>query len=94
MLDSNKTEETCERLKAYPSLLEKIKGMLDLMEKEKVESADDFEEALIPQVRNLGKNIMQEWAREEEKTAKKSLEKRGKGHHSKKNSIGIQPLGK
>jgi len=39
-------------IKAYPTLLEKMKGMLDLMEREKVESAGDFEEALIPQVRN------------------------------------------
>ena len=94
MLDSNETEETCERLKAYPSLLEKVKGMPDLMEKEKVESADDFEDALIPQVRNLGKDLMQSWAREEEKAAREYLEKSGKGQHSKKNSTGIQPLEK
>lgn len=94
MLNSNEIEDTCERLKAHPSLLEKVKGMLDLMEKEKVESADDFEEALIPQVRNLGKDIMQAWAQEEEKAARECLEKSGKGHHSKKNSTGIQPLEK
>ena len=38
------------------------------MEREKVESSDDFEEALIPQVRNLGKDIIRAWAAEEEKT--------------------------
>ena len=64
MLSLNETEETWERLKAYPILLEKVKGMLDLMEKEKIESADDFEEALIPKVRNLGKDIMKAWAQE------------------------------
>ncbi|MEM7175849.1 MAG: hypothetical protein AAF443_08000 [Chlamydiota bacterium] len=94
MLNSNEIEETYERLKAYPSLLKKVKGMLDLMEKEKVESSDDFEEALIPQVRNLGKDIIRAWASEEEKTAREHLEESGKGHHSKKNSTGTQPLEK
>ena len=94
MLDLNEKEETCERLKNYPSLLEKVKGMLDLMERQEVESADDFEEALIPQVRNLGKDIIQEWASEEKEKAKEYLEKSKKEHHSKKNSTGTQPLEK
>ena len=33
MLNANEREETWERLQAYPSLLEKVKGMLDLMER-------------------------------------------------------------
>lgn len=94
MLDLNEMEETLKRLKAYPSLLEKVRGMLDLMEKEKVESADDFEEALIPQVRGLGKDIIQTWASEEEKMTREHLEKKGTGHHSKKNFIGTPPLEK
>ena len=94
MLDSNEMVETCERLKAYPSLLEKVKGMLDLIEKENVESADDFEEALIPEVRKLGKEIVEVWACEEEQTVRGKLEKNGESHHSKKNSTGTQPLEK
>lgn len=94
MLNSSEIKETWERLKTYPSLLEKVKRMLDLMEKEKVESADDFEEALIPQVRNFGKDIIQAWASEGEKAERKDLEKNGEKHHSKKNSIGTQLLGK
>ena len=92
MIDSNEMLETCERLKAYPNLVEKVKGMLDLMEKKEVKSVDDFEEALIPEVRKLGKDITQTWAVMKEQQIRENLEERGKPHHSKKKSIGIQPL--
>ena len=94
MLNSNEMVETCERLKGYPTLLEKVKGMLDLIEKEEPRSADDFEEALIPEVRNLGKEIVEVWAGDEEKAEREELEKNGAPHHSKKNSTGTPPLEK
>lgn len=94
MLDSNEMIEIYERLKVYPSLLEKVKGMLDLIEKENIESADDFEEALIPEVRKLGREIVEVWASGEEQTMREDLEKNGKCRHSKKNSTGKQPLEK
>ena len=91
MLNSNEISETYERLKVYPNLLEKVKEMLDLIEKKKVESVDDFEEALIPQVRKFGKEIVQTWACAEEKQMRKDLEDSNAAHHSKKNCTGIQP---
>lgn len=59
MPNSNEMLETCERLKAYPNLLAKVKEMLDLIEKNQVESIDDFEEALILQLSELGVEIAQ-----------------------------------
>ena len=94
MLDSNEALRTYERLKGYPRLLEKVKGMLDLIENKSVKSADDFEEALIPEVRKMGKEIVETWACEEEKTERDHLEKNGKAHHSKKKFTGTQPLEK
>jgi len=85
MINSNEMLETCERLRAYPNLLEKVKEMLDLIEKNKVESVDDFEEALIPQVRKFGVEIVQTWATVEERQVRESLEDNGVEHHSKKN---------
>lgn len=85
MLSSNEMLETYERLKAYPNLLVKVKEMLDLIEKNKVESVDDFEEALIPQVRKLGAEIVQTWAAVEENQIRMNLEGHGVAHHSKKN---------
>jgi hypothetical protein len=94
MLNSKEISETCERLKVYPNILKKIKEMLDLIEKKKVESVDDFEEALIPEVRKFGKEIVQTWASVEEGTMRENLENNNVAHHSKKNCIGIQPLEK
>ncbi len=59
--------------------------MLDLIEKNKVESVDDFEEALIPQVRKFGVEIVQTWAAVEEDQQRRDLEEKGLAHHSKKN---------
>lgn len=94
MLNLDEIQETNERLKAYPELLEKIKGMLDLIEKKQPQTADDFEEALIPQVRNLGQNIVQAWASKEKEIAKEDLKEEKASCHSKKNSTGIRPLEK
>lgn len=85
MLNSNEMLETYERLKAYPNLLVKVKEMLDLIEKNKVQSVDDFEEALIPQVRKFGVEIVQTWAAVEENQTRMNLEGNGVAHHSKKN---------
>ncbi|NGX31235.1 MAG: hypothetical protein K940chlam8_00600 [Chlamydiae bacterium] len=94
MVNSNEILETCERLKAYPELMEEVKEMLDLIESGNVESADDFEEALIPEVRKFGKKIIETWATHEGKVARKDLENKKATHHSKKNSIGKLPLEK
>ena len=88
MLDSNEMSETCERLKAYPNLVEKVKEMLDLIERQKVVGVDNFEEALIPQVRKFGQEVVQTWASSEEQLERESLEGKKVAHHSKKNSTG------
>lgn len=92
MLNTNEISEIYERLKVYPNLLEKVKEMLDLIEKREVESVDDFEEALIPQVRKLGAEIMQTWASSEENAMKEKLERDNETRHSKKNCTGTRPL--
>lgn len=94
MFDLKEAEETWERLKAYPNLLNKVKIMLDLIEKKQVETADDFEEALIPEVRGLGKEIVKTWAAHEEGLIREDLENKGVAHHSKKKFTGIRPLEK
>lgn len=94
MLNKDETLKTLERLQAYPKILGKIREMLDLIEVQKVESADDFEEALIPQVRKFGKEIVETWASQEESTLRTHLENQKVPHHSKKNSTGVRPLEK
>jgi len=87
MLNKEEMLETYERLKAYPTLLERVGQMLDLMEKNNVKTADDFEEALIPQVRQFGKDIMESWSSLEERLLRKDLEDKQEKHHSKKTAL-------
>jgi len=84
MSNLNETEEIVKRLIAYPKILNKIKEMLDLIEKNQIETADDFEEALIPEVRGFGKEILQTWVANEEGIIRKNLENKESVHHSKK----------
>lgn len=94
MSNLNETEEIVKRLIAYPKILNKIKEMLDLIEKNQIETADDFEEALIPEVRGFGKEILQTWVANEEGIIRKNLENKESVHHSKKNFTGTPLLEK
>lgn len=87
MLNLNEVLETFERLKAYPNLVEKVKEMLDLIEKQKIKSVDDFEEALIPQVRKLGGEIITTWASNEENVLRTEFKNNGEKPHSKKTPL-------
>ena len=88
MFKTNETKKILKRLEAYPNLLNKVEEILDLMEIKEVNSVDYFEEALVPEVRNLGTEIMQTWATNKEQQDKKDLENNKYPHHSKKNYIG------
>lgn len=94
MSDLKEAEKTWGRLQAYPNILMKVQAILDLIEKGEVESADDFEEALIPEVRGFGREIVNTWAAHEEGLIREQLENDGTAHHSKKKSTGILPLAK
>jgi len=94
MINSDEMLETCERLKEYPELMEGVKEMLDLIEIGDSKSADDFEEALIPEVRKFGKKIIKTWATHEAEAMGTDFEDQSATHHSKKNSIGSPPLEK
>ena len=94
MLTNQEKEVIWKRLKKYPNILERIDAVLDVLEDptEKYDRADDAEMALIPEVRGIGKDLLEAWGvkkcQEKEKTA---LEK-GYRSHSKKKSSGIPHL--
>jgi hypothetical protein len=93
VLNTEEVVRVCERLKAYPRIAGRIKQLLDSMENCSGEliKADDIEMALIPEVRGLGKDMLDEWALQRAEGGKVEAESEGLRHHSKKNSIGIQP---
>lgn len=93
VLNIEEVDSVCERLKGYPRIAGRIKQLLDSMENCSGEliKADDIEMALIPEVRGLGKDMLDEWALQRAEEEKVEAENEGLRHHSKKNSIGIQP---
>jgi hypothetical protein len=77
MLSEEEINEMLKRLKNHPAILESLKGILDITEGDKgIEKADEAEFALIPEVRGLGKNFIEDWAKHqaEEKEAKAKKE--------------------
>src|SRR5690349_21588440 len=84
--------EFMEKLKNYPEILQKFKELLVTIERRDFESVDSIEEALIPDVRGLGKMLLSSWASEEEKVLKNQTRQNSQKQHSKKNYIGIQHL--
>ena len=70
----SKEFDLVERLKTYTEILEKVRELLDTMERKDFQSIDSIEEALIPDVRGLGKILVNSWASNEEVALKESLE--------------------
>ena len=97
MADSqNNQSGLAARLETYPHIEERLKRLLDLMENRSGEliKADDIEMALIPEVRGLGRELLEAWAQRQEASHQDDAEALGYPHHSKKNSIGTPPLEK
>jgi len=84
--------EFVEKLKNYPEILQKFKELLVTIERRDFESVDSIEEALIPDVRGLGKMLLSSWATEEEEVLRNKTRQNAQKQHSKKNSIGTQHL--
>ncbi len=97
MADSqNNKSSLAARLETYPNIEERLSRLLDLMENRSgtLIKADDIEMALIPEVRGLGRELLEVWAQKQEASCQQEAEAQGHPHHSKKNSTGIPPLGK
>jgi hypothetical protein len=92
MLNQKEMEQTFNRLKKYPNVLEKVKELVDTIERTDFQNVHTIEEALIPDVRGLGKMLLTSWASKQEEDLKSKLEEDKQRYHSKKNSIGTQHL--
>lgn len=97
MTDSqNNKSNLAARLDTYPHIEERLSRLLDLMENRSgtLIKADDIEMALIPEVRGLGRELLETWAHRQEASCQEEAKDQGCPHHSKKNSTGIPPLEK
>ncbi len=87
-----------QRLKNFPHLKTKLESLLDAVEDRSgdFERADDIEEYLIKQMREIAKEALSDWAirKENEKVNEFKENATDRESHSKKNSGGIRHLGK
>jgi len=86
-----------ERLKAHPDLQKRIETILDIVEDESddVKTADEAEQRTIEELRQLGSEVMQNWAakKEGQKAAAYQNNPEAKGH-GKKKFVGTRHLAK
>lgn len=83
-----KLKSLVQKLEKYPSLQARLEEMIKVVENisGEFEVADDVEERLIPEVRGMGRDLMQVWAQDqmEKKVAEVKHQKNVK-RHTKKN---------
>jgi hypothetical protein len=89
---SKPTKSLEERLDAHPELKEHLLGLLELAESG-IESADTVEELTVEGIQGLGRQVMQDWAEQQQAVKSQALREqdtavRAKG---KKNSTGRRP---
>jgi hypothetical protein len=85
---SNKRKSLEERLSSHPELKEMVLGLLEIAESD-IERADEVEEQVIEGVRGLGKQVIEEWALQQEQAHAQALTDDAEtSRHGKKNSIG------
>lgn len=83
-------------LEKYPDLTQRLKEMLDMVEspnRGEFSTADAIEERTVGIVRNLGQNLMKNWAAQQSEQTSLQIKKRmaDAKKHIKKKSIGKRP---
>ena len=84
-----------ERMEKYPYLRSRFESIMDIVEdtSASVDKADEAEQLLIDEMRQLGKEALHDWAvgKEKEKVNDLLHNKDGIKHHSKKKFPGTRP---
>ncbi len=84
------------RLEAYPKLKNRIGALLAIVEDSgsDLEKADDAEQRVIEELRQMGNDVLRDWAlsMESKKNNELCTNNNKVTHHDKKKSIGIQHL--
>ena len=92
----NQEKSLEERLEAYPKLKNRIGALLAIVENSgsDLEKADDAEQRVIEELRQMGNDVLHDWASSMEKKKSNALytDNNEVTHHCKKKSIGIQHL--
>ena len=94
-----KLKELTAMLDKYPAIKEHLREMFDLMEgpnRGEFSTVDAIEERTIGVVRNIGQDVMQNWAAQQSAKAGEHITKRmpNAKKNTKKKSSGTRPSGK
>jgi hypothetical protein len=83
-----------QRMEKYPHLEARLEALLNLAENTSGEydRADDAEGRLIIEMRNLGQEMLQEWANNQSIRKSEVVKNQQMTRHTKKNFTGKQPL--
>ena len=83
-----------ERFNKYPYLRSRVESILEIVEDKagSLDKADEAEQLLIDEIRQMGKEALHDWAVGKEKEKVKNLLNSNDGvkQHSKKKSLGTQ----
>jgi len=95
---SDRKQSLEQRLNNFPELKSRFESLLDAVEDKSgnFDRADDIEQYLIEQMREIAKEALGDWAfrKEEEKVGQFREKEEDAKNHSKKNFGGIQHLEK
>lgn len=84
--------ELAKRLDAHPILKARMVGLLNLVENVKdVALADEAERRVVESLRNMGNELLTDWAQARAAQMDQEEQAAGVGKHAKKNSSGIAP---
>jgi len=85
-----------ELLASHPELRERVESLVDIIydTRGELDRADDAEERVIGELRQLGQEVMENWAKKKEaqKVAQLQAEDEKVRKHGKKKSTGTRPL--
>jgi len=91
--EKGRGERLAERLRQYPELRAKVEELLDVMDNRSGEAnkADDAEDLIWEQMRQIGQRAMQGWAeRKQERLVGETDSRKGLSRKEKKGSTGTQ----
>lgn len=83
-----------KKLEKYPTIKSKFIELIEFLEKENLKLADEAEMTVKNTIDGMGKNLLETWAKNQEKIESKKTGEKGLPKHRKKNFIGIPPMGK
>ena len=91
-----RSEDLGERLNRYPEFRAKVEELLDIVENRSGDAnkADDAEDLIWEELREMGQRAMQEWAeRKHERVVSENENRKELSKREKKGSTGTRPSG-